>query len=493
MIAEVEYIFFVMFGVLCVVLGLLMLKVQSTEPVTITTSEFKTFQSNFLIGYMTVMMGEILCVASFFHILTSLDVSFDDITRLYIVSVGATAVFGVLMEIFDIGTRKDKCVTTACLFALATFTMFSGGNIEILMIGRCLYGAGSVLLHSAFDSFLVNDHASQGFPDDWLMQSFSKLAHGMTIVAIASGIVGQSVASMFGPFGVAILSIIFFICIALFILNMWNKDVGSSTKFMFSSFSQSMGHAMRSLRTNRQMTLVVGLSVMTEASILIFTFYWAPLLTTAFSNSIDMSATSRPAPSVLVFPDSVAITNDASSIATSATRYLQGSMTSAAAIPFVLIYATFVMSTMLGNYIYTLTVSKYGNDLIFQMMLMVNAASFFLASIMTSPQTVFIASIVIQICIGGYWPSIGWLRGRYFMPEVRGVTITLSRVLTFCAVAPILWAFHENYTLTLLACSGLNAVAVYLQFKITQAELRLQGEIDEYEYTEEEDSNHASM
>jgi hypothetical protein len=187
MISEAEYIFFVAFGGLCVLAGLTMLKVQSTEPLTITTNEFKTFQSNFLIGYMTVMMGEVLCVASFFHIMTSLHLSFDNITQLYIVSVAATTIFGVLIEIFDFGSRRDKCVATAVLYAVATFTLFSGGNMEILLLGRCMYGAGSVLLHSAFDSYLVHDHASQGFPDDWLLNTFSKLTHGMTFVAIASG------------------------------------------------------------------------------------------------------------------------------------------------------------------------------------------------------------------------------------------------------------------------------------------------------------------
>jgi hypothetical protein len=65
--------------------------------------------------------------------------------------------------------------------------------------------------------------------------------------------------------------------------------------------------------------------------------------------------------------------------------------------------------------------------LIFQVVLTANAAAFFLASIMSNPQMVFMASIMIQTCSGGYWPSIGWLRGRYFLPEVRSVTITLTR------------------------------------------------------------------
>ena len=52
-------------------------------------------------------------------------------------------------------------------------------------------------------------------------------------------------ASMFGPSGVAVLSIIFFLCIAVFIMNTWNRDVAGSSKFMFSSFSQSLGQALR--------------------------------------------------------------------------------------------------------------------------------------------------------------------------------------------------------------------------------------------------------
>lgn len=163
-----------------------------------------------------------------------------------------------------------------------------------------------------------------------------------------------------------------------------------------------------------------------------------------------------------------------------------------------------------GNYLYTLTVSKYGNDFLFQAVLVVNASAFFLASVLDSPQMVFLAALVIQTCSGGYWPSIGWLRGRYFLPEVRSVTITLTRVLTLFIVAPLLWALHESPTLTMLACSGLNAVAVFLQFKITevsaygcfvrvkcaymyvlhclQAELKLQGETDEYECSDDEEN-----
>ena len=122
----------------------------------------------------------------------------------------------------------------------------------------------------------------------------------------------------------------------------------------------------RSLRTNNQMSLVVALSVVSEASILIFTFYWAPLLSSVFANSIQApiitAAVSAPvtfsAPPVASATAAVvatAVSSDPSSVVSVATRYLlesvQTNVVTSTPIPFMLIYATFMMSTMLGRYL----------------------------------------------------------------------------------------------------------------------------------------------
>jgi len=48
----------------------------------------------------------------------------------------------------------------------------------------------------------------------------------------------------------------------------------------------------------------------------------------------------------------------------------------------------------------------------------------------------------------------------------------IIRVLSLCIVVAILWMFHESYFMVLMMCSALNAVAMYLQFTISQAELK---------------------
>jgi hypothetical protein len=124
------------------------------------------------------------------------------------------------------------------------------------------------------------------------------------------------------------------------------------------------------------MSLVVGLSVVSEASILIFTFYWAPFLSAVFAQSMQASApfgaASAPDPSLafstLPAAAATAVPEAAdesggvvAGVASSAARYLAESLVTASTaegtaatatatpIPYMLIYATFMMSTMLGK------------------------------------------------------------------------------------------------------------------------------------------------
>ena len=57
-----------------------------------------------------MILGELIASASFYHSLSSLGLSLLQITKLYIVSMVATTASGVLIEIVDVGSRKDKCV-----------------------------------------------------------------------------------------------------------------------------------------------------------------------------------------------------------------------------------------------------------------------------------------------------------------------------------------------------------------------------------------------
>ena len=197
MIDSSQYTYYLTYTMICALLGVTYIKVKSTEGLPITTAEFKKFQNTYLVGYSMMILGELIASASFYHCLIYLGLSLEQITKLYIVTIVSTTLASVLIEIVDVGTRKDKCCASALLFAISMFCFFFGGHYEMLMIGRVVYGTASAFLHSAFDSYLIHEHTTLGFPDDWLSQTFSMLTHSMALVSALSGTVGQT----FGSFG----------------------------------------------------------------------------------------------------------------------------------------------------------------------------------------------------------------------------------------------------------------------------------------------------
>jgi hypothetical protein len=187
MIGEENTIFYWIYGILGTIIVIALIKLRQKDSLIITTNEFQQFQLHYLVGFISLIFAEVLCISTFYPILVQLKLSMDEITDLYIVSICSIAFFNVLLEIIDLGSRRGKCVLSTVLFLIATLTLFSN-NFEILLLGRIFYGGGSVLLHTAFDAFLIHEHSTKGFPDDWLLNTFGKLSHSMSIAALFSGL-----------------------------------------------------------------------------------------------------------------------------------------------------------------------------------------------------------------------------------------------------------------------------------------------------------------
>ena len=217
-------------------------------------------------------------------------------------------------------------------------------------------------------AYVIHEHSILGFPEDWLSNTFTSLSHCMAVVAVASGFIGQFAATS-GPLGpVAFCSTSFIVC-ALFLMVAWNKD-SNGPKFMLSNFSYNISQTISAARSSRQMVLVLSIASLCEAAITVFTFYWAPWL---------------------------------SMIA----REEQHS------VPHEIIFASYISASMLGNYLFQLFSSKVGSDNALQGILFGSAVAFFLGSVFQTPLMSYGVSLFVQLCVGGYWPSIGLLRGRF--------------------------------------------------------------------------------
>ena len=84
MISAESYVYYAAFCVACAVLGAAYLRLQATQRVTITTKEFKGFQNNFLVGYVPLMLVELLYLAFFFYVMMYHGLSLEATGKLFI-------------------------------------------------------------------------------------------------------------------------------------------------------------------------------------------------------------------------------------------------------------------------------------------------------------------------------------------------------------------------------------------------------------------------
>jgi hypothetical protein len=383
MIDDAQSIYYASYALICAALVITYIKIKSSEGITITTKEFKIFQSGFLTGYSLMILSELISTATFYYTFVSLKLSLEQVTKLYVVTIVSTTACGVLTEIIDVGSRKNKCVLSGILYCVAMSTIFIGGHYDLVLLGRIIYGAASALHHSSFESYVIHEHTSLGFPDDWLTQTFTFLTHAMAVVAVVSGTFGQMVAAMAGPLGCAGLCAALFGCTAVYIALAWTKDMGGP-KFMLSGFLFNVNQTIQATKSNKQMILLLAISSLCESTITIFTFYWAPWIT---SMVVEEAHT----------------------------------------VPYSIVFATYIAASMLGNYIYQMYSPQIGIDSIFQGILVASSAAYFLGAAFQTPAMAFGISVVVQMCVGGYWPSVGFLRGRYVLPELRATFLTISR------------------------------------------------------------------
>jgi hypothetical protein len=105
MLDQALYPYYLTYAGVVVVLLLTNLRVRGSEPVVITTKEFKRFQGAYLAGYALSLLGELFSNAYFYYIFSD---NAERCVRLYVVTTVSSTVFSSIFEIVDIGSRKNK-------------------------------------------------------------------------------------------------------------------------------------------------------------------------------------------------------------------------------------------------------------------------------------------------------------------------------------------------------------------------------------------------
>jgi hypothetical protein len=400
--------------------------------VIITTKEFKQFQASYLTAVSAVILCDMLASACFYHSLLFLGLNLNQIATLYVVSVFANAVFSIIFDIIDIiPSKRDKCALSAILFAMSMFSLFIGPHYEMLLFGRVIYGIAMALKDSGFENYGSQEHSNRGFPEDWQVQTAGMISHCMTLMAAVAGILGQTSSSS-SPLGVVGLACTLFILLAFYIVSTWTKDVGTP-RFALSSYVANVNRVLSTLKSQKSYMYYMIITCCFESTILLFTFYWAPWMM-----SLEPDAEHH--------------------------------------VPFEIVFSCMILASMLGSYLFQVLAgaqnSKFQYGSVLQGVFMASSCLYFVGgSIVSSPVFAFFMALMIQVAIGFYWSSLGFLRAEIVLPELRTHTLSLNKLLTATVTLVSLHhiAMHRSSFGLLSICAMLNVVALYSHHKLIAA------------------------
>jgi hypothetical protein len=66
--------------------------------------------------------------------------------------------------------------------------------------------------------------------------------------------------------------------------------------------------------------------------------------------------------------------------------------------------------------------------------LLVVSGAYLLGAVFQRAGFALLCTVVVQLCVGGYWPCVGYYRGRLLMHEQRNTVIVISSYVDLCVV-----------------------------------------------------------
>uniref|UniRef100_K4A9R6 Molybdate-anion transporter n=1 Tax=Setaria italica TaxID=4555 RepID=K4A9R6_SETIT len=392
-----EVFYYVVFGALAAVVAGLELGKSGKDRVA-TTSAFNSFKNNYVLVYSLMMSGDWLQGPYVYYLYRQYGFDKGDIGRLFIAGFGSSMLFGTIVgSLADKQGRKRACITYCISYILSCITKHSP-EYKILMIGRILGGIATSLLFSAFESWLVAEHNKRGFDPQWLSITFSKAIFlGNGLIAIVSGLFANLLAENLGfgpvaPFDAAAC----FLAIGMaIIMSSWSENYGdpSESKDLMAQFKV----AAKAIASDEKIALLGAIQSLFEGSMYTFVFLWTPALS---PNEED--------------------------------------------IPHGFIFATFMLSSMLGSSIASrLLARKLKVEGYMQIVFAISAVTLVLpvvTNFLVPPSSVKGGSIsfggslqllgfcTFEACVGIFWPSIMKMRSQYIPEEARSTIMNFFRI-----------------------------------------------------------------
>jgi len=261
-----------------IVLFFLVLLIQPPPGGAVFSREFRAFQGRFLVVFLTMFAGDWLQGPTVYALYEYYGYSRADNGLLFILGFGSSMLFGPFAgSLADLYGRRRMCVAYGIIYSLRCLTKHSR-DFRVLLLGRVFGGVATSIVWSGFEAWMVSEHRRQGFPDEWLSDTFSKMTVGNGLIAIPAGLVAQFAVWLSGGHPVAPFDVAFALLIlgSGIILVTWRENHGATHQ----SACSGLRAALHCIVTDRRVFLLGGVQSLFESAMYIFIFIWTPALET---------------------------------------------------------------------------------------------------------------------------------------------------------------------------------------------------------------------
>ncbi|EFQ33535.1 major facilitator superfamily transporter [Colletotrichum graminicola M1.001] len=312
--------------------------------------------------------------------------------------------------------RKASCLFFCAAYALSC-VLTTIPSVPLLFLGRVLGGLGTSLLFSVFESWMVTDFHARQLGDQGLdlSRTFGMMSTVNSVVAIVSGVVSEWLVSATGTRKAPFLASVGLLVVAAGVIaSQWDENYGSAGQSS-SAASKGKKTSLWSTMTDSRV-LAIGLaSTMFEGSMYLFVVLWSPVLVSASSS-----------------PETL---------------------------PYGIIFASFMASTLLASLLYPrlLALVSTPSRLLLSVLFAANAVFFALGTgAPRAEQVTFWLFCLFEACVGLYFPSMGYLKGKVVDDGVRAQVYGVLRIpLNVFVVVSLMFSSEGQAGKVFLVCAML--------------------------------------
>eukprot|EP00090_Calanus_glacialis_P000829 TRINITY_DN10585_c0_g1_i4.p1 TRINITY_DN10585_c0_g1~~TRINITY_DN10585_c0_g1_i4.p1 ORF type:complete len:439 (+),score=69.59 TRINITY_DN10585_c0_g1_i4:40-1356(+) len=318
-----------------------------------------------------------------------------EIAVMFLAGYLSSCVFGTLTgPMADKYGRRCLGQVFCIICGLSCLTKISP-NFYVLLFGRILSGVSTSCLYSVFESWYVSEHKSQDLPTADISSTLALITTANSVLAITAGLFSDFLVQglSLGPLAPFIVAIPCLASGLILISLKWTENYGSKTSVL-----ELYKEGAKIIWSNWPIMQIGIIQGLVESSMFIFVYLWTPTLSSGQEK-----------------------------------------------IPLGKIFASFMLSIMIGSLIFRILVKSATAQRILFLATLVFLSSTLVASQFASSSDslskyiCYVAFLFIEISLGMYFPSIGTLRSNLVPGSHRSTIINLFRIpLNLLTVATLL-------------------------------------------------------